>query len=274
MSLAVPANLLPSRKLRLLVISLLLVVMVIVLLFWWLDLNPATFDIDFSYVTDLFRQFFPPNLSLFWTRPKLWISLLDTLAMAFLATVGGGAIAMALAFLAASNTTPHPIIRLIIRTLLSFQRSMPALIVILVLLIAVGIGPFSGVITLTVGSIGMFGKFFADSIEHVDQGISESVQSLGGTRIQTIRYGVIPQVMPSFVANLFYAFDHNLRAAIPLGVFGGGGIGFDLAFARGLLHYHDVMAYTIMIVIMISVMERVSDWVRHSFLKRPVSNKR
>jgi phosphonate transport system permease protein len=163
------------------------------------------------------------------------------------------------------------LVRLAVRTMLVAQRSVPPLIVILVLLVAVGIGPFAGVLTLTFGSIGMFGKFFADSIEQADRGTSESVQSVGSTRIQTIRYAILPQVMPSFIANLFYAFDNNLRAAIPLGIFGGGGIGFELAFAHGLLHYRDVMAYTIMIVLLISGMERVSDWVRSSILTQPLS---
>jgi phosphonate transport system permease protein len=77
---------------------------------------------------------------------------------------------------------------------------------------------------------------------------------------------VLPQVMPSFVANLFYAFDHNLRAAIPLGVFGGGGIGFELEFANGLLHYKDVLAYTILIVVMINGIERLADRVRRGII--------
>lgn len=274
MSVSVPTNILPSRKLRLTILYFLSMTLVIMLLFWWLGLNTTSTDIDFGYISDLFHQFFPPKMSLFWTKPELWVSLLDTLAMAFLATVCGGAIALVLAFFAASNTTPHPWIRLAIRSLLSIKRSIPALIIILVLLIAVGIGPFAGVLTLTLGSVGMFGKFFADSIEQVDKGTAESVQSLGSTRLQTIRFGIIPQVMPSFVANLFYAFDNNLRGAIPLGVFGGGGIGFELAFAHGLLHYRDVMAYTIMIILLISVMERVSDWIRRSILTQPQLSKR
>ena len=269
-NLAVPNNCLPSYKLRMTAIYSVSVLFVVSLLFWYLDMSPSSFEVDSRFIIDIFHQFFPPKMSLFWTKPVIWTSLLDTLSMAFLATICGGAIAIFLAFFAARNTTPHPVIRLAVRTLLVMKRSVPPLILILVLLVAVGIGPFAGVLTLTLGSIGMFGKFFADSIEQADKVISESVQSLGSTRIQTIRYAIFPQVMPSFVANLFYAFDNNLRAAIPLGVFGGGGIGFELAFAHGLLHYRDVMAYTIMIVIMITVMERLSDWVRRGILTQPL----
>jgi phosphonate transport system permease protein len=271
MILTVPNSALPSRKLRLSVLLILLTLATIVALFWYLDVSLSSFVVDPSFLTDVFHQFFPPKLSLFWTKPMLWVSLTDTLSMAFLGTIWGGAIALVLAFFAASNTTPHPWVRLWVRSLLVLQRSLPTLIVILVLLVAVGIGPFAGVLTLTLGSIGMFGKFFADSIEQADRVTAESVESVGSTRLQSIRYAILPQVMPSFIANLFYAFDNNLRAAIPLGVFGGGGIGFELAFAHGLLHYRDVMAYTIMIIVMITGMERISDWVRRSILAPPLA---
>lgn len=270
MTTEVPVAALPSRKLRLILLSITATAGVLYVLFAFLDLTPASFEIDFRFVVDLLQQMLPPHLSLLWTQKSILLSLIDTLAMAFLGTIAGGALALVLAFFAASNTSPHPLVRLAARTLLIANRSIPQLIVVLVLLIAVGIGPFAGVLTLIFGSVGMYGKFFADTIEQADKGILESVESVGSTRLQTIRFAVLPQVMPSFVANLFYAFDYNLRAAVPLGVFGGGGIGFELAFANGLLHYKDVLAYTILIVVMITGMERISDWVRHGILTQPM----
>jgi phosphonate transport system permease protein len=270
MSIPVPTSALPSHKRRVALISFAASATLTLGLFWYLKLSPASFVVDGSYIVDLFNQFFPPKLSLFWTNPALWLSLADTLSMAFLATVCGGAIALCLAFFAAANTTPHPLLRLAVRTLLMLQRSIPSLIIVLVLLIAVGIGPFAGFLTLTIASSGMFGRFFADSIEQVDNTTAESVQSVGGTRTQTIRYAILPQVIPSFIANLFYAFDNNLRAAIPLGVFGGGGLGFELQVAHGLLHYHDVLAYTILVIVMIAGMERLSDAARRTILTQPL----
>jgi phosphonate transport system permease protein len=271
-TLEVPRAALPSRKLRWAVLYLLATVAVLGLLFAFLGMSPASFIVDFRFVVDLAQQMLPPNFSLLWSKSIL-LSLIDTLAMAFLGTVVGGALALLFAFFAATNTAPHPLVRLLARTLLIANRSVPQLIVILVLLIAVGIGPFAGVLTLIFGSIGMYGKFFADAIEQAEKGTLESVESTGSTRLQTIRFAVLPQVMPSFVANLFYAFDYNLRAAIPLGVFGGGGIGFQLAFANGLLYYKDVLAYTILIVIMINGMERISDRVRLSIITQPMQSK-
>ncbi len=273
MTTEVPKSALPSRKLRFMVLSLATAIVVVCLLFAFLGLTPASFEVDFRFVVDMAQQMLPPHLSLLWTEKSIFLSLIDTLAMAFLGTVVGGALALLLAFFAATNTAPHPLVRLLARTLLVGNRSVPQLIVVLVLLIAVGIGPFAGVLTLIFGSVGMYGKFFADTIEQADKGTLESVESVGGSRLQTIRFAVLPQVMPSFVANLFYAFDYNLRAAIPLGVFGGGGIGFELAFANGLLHYKDVLAYTILIVLMITGMERISDWVRRGILTHPMVTK-
>jgi len=269
----VPAAALPSRKFRFTVISLIGAIAVLCLLFAFLGMTPASFGVDFRFVLDVVQQMLPPHLPLLWNQKSILLSLVDTLAMAFLGTVAGGALALLLAFFAATNTAPHRLVRLLARTLLVANRSVPQLIVVLVLLIAVGIGPFAGLLTLIFGSIGMYGKFFADTIEQADKGTLESVESVGGTRLQTIRFAVLPQVMPSFVANLFYAFDYNLRAAIPLGVFGGGGIGFELAFANGLLHYKDVLAYTILIVVMISGMERISDWVRRGILTQPMATR-
>jgi phosphonate transport system permease protein len=218
MTIEVPAEVLPSRKRRLTILYLLATGGVLWLLFTYLGLSPSSFVIDFRFIADLAHEMLPPNISLFWTKWSIVASLIDTLSMA--------------------------------------NRSVPHLIVILVLLITVGIGPFAGMLALVFGAVGMYSKLFADAIEQADHCTLESVQSVGSTRLQTIRYAVLPQVMPSFVANLFYAFDRNLRAAIPLGVFGGGGIGFELESANGLLHYKDVLAYTILIVVMINGMER------------------
>jgi phosphonate transport system permease protein len=209
---------------------------------------------------------FPPHLQLLWEKGGLLGSLVETVSMAFLGTVFGGCIALVLAFFAATNTSPNPALRLFIRALLAAERSIPNFIVLLVLLIAVGIGPFAGMLSLTVGSVGMFGKLFSDAIEQADKGIFESIQSVGSTKLQLIRYAVLPEVIPSFIANLFYAFDVNLRAAIPLGVFGGGGIGFEFNFADRLLRYKDMLAYALVIIVLITGMERMSDWVRRRIL--------
>jgi len=227
-----------------------------------LAINPVKFIQDFHFVVNLISQMLPPNLELLWRKTSIWTSLVQTVSMAFLATLGGAVIALLLALLAATNTTPSQAVRLAVRFVLTTERCTPNIVVLLVLLIAVGIGPFAAMLSLLIGSIGMFGKLFADAIEQVDVGPVESTAASGASRLQIIRYGVLPQVAPSIVANVFYAFDVNLRAAVALGVFGGGGIGFELNVARSVLRYRDMLACLLVIIVMINLMERVADHVR------------
>jgi len=266
-SIAVPRNLLPSRRLRNTCLGLCLVLLSVLLLVLTgvLSVNPLDALPDSSNLLRLAREIFPPSLKVLW-KENLASSLLETVSMAFLGSLGGGLIALVLAFFASRNVSPHPVIRLAVRSLLALERSTPNFVVLLVLLVALGIGPFAGMLSLLVGSIGMFGKLFADAIEQVDRDILESIQSVGSTRLQQIRYAILPQVAPSFIANWFYAFDVNLRAAIALGVFGGGGIGFQLHVASRVLRYHDVLAYSLLIVVLIKGMEKISDFVRRQIL--------
>ena len=261
-TLAVPYAELPSvrfrRRTAVAIVSSAAIVGALV----YMNADPLVFIRDFHFVTNLVAQMLPPNLSLFWHKKSLLPSLVDTISIAFLATLAGAAIALVAALLAARNTNPHPGVRILTRSLLAMERCTPEFVVLMVLLIAVGIGPFAAMLTLLIRSLGMFGKLFADAIERVDAGPLEAVAATGAGRLQIIRYAVLPQVAPSIVANVFYAFDVNLRAAVALGVFGGGGIGFELNLARSVLRYKDMLACLILVIVMITVTERVADFFR------------
>jgi phosphonate transport system permease protein len=233
----------------------------------YLRFDPFSFIRDFHFVVNLLGEMFPPNWRMLWTKHGLWTSLLQTIAMAFLGTLVGASIAILLALPAATNTTPSRPVRLMVRTFLAMERCTPNLVVLLVLLIAVGIGPFAATLSLCIGSIGMFGKLFADAIEHVDPLPGEAIAAAGASPLQVIRYAILPQVAPSIVANVFYAFDVNLRMAVALGVFGGGGIGFELHVARSVLRYRDMLACLILIMVLINVTERIADFFRKQLFR-------
>ena len=261
-TLAVPHAQLPSVRFRRRAVLTILLSAAIVGALVYMNADPFAFVRDFHFVTNLIGQMLPPNLGLFWHKKSLLPSLIDTISMAFLATLGGATVAFVLALLAARNTTPYRGARLVIRSLLAMERCTPEFVVLMVLLISVGIGPFAAMLTLLLRSIGMFGKLFADAIEHVDTGPLEATAVTGAGRLQIVRYAVLPQVAPSIVANVFYAFDVNLRMAVALGVFGGGGIGFELNLARSVLRYRDMFACLLLIIVMINLMERVADAFR------------
>ena len=265
---AVPLNILPSARFRRRIVLFTASLACLAACFVYLGVDPLEFIQDFHYVANLIGQMIPPNFRLLWVKQGLWKSLVQTVAMAFLGTLAGASAAIVLALLAATNTSPSRPVRLLVRTLLAAERCTPNIVVLLVLLIAVGIGPFAATLSLAIGSLGMFGKLFADAIEHVDPLPGEAIAAVGASRLQVIRYAILPQVAPSIVANVFYAFDVNLRLAVALGVFGGGGIGFELHIARSVLRYRDMLACLILIMILINLMERVADFFRRRLFQQ------
>src|SRR5215831_18003262 len=267
MARRVPGVVLPSARFRRRLVLIVTSLAGLVTFLLYLRIDPLSFIRDFHFVVNLAGEMLPPNFKLLWTKQGLWTSLLQTLAMAFLGTVVGGSTAMVLALLAAGNTSPSRFVRLLVRVLLATERCTPNIVVLLVLLIAVGIGPFAAMLSLCIGSIGMFGKLFSDAIENVDHLPGEAIAAVGAGRLQVIRYAILPQVAPSIAANTFYAFDVNLRLAVALGVFGGGGIGFELHVARSVLRYRDMLACLILIMVLINLTERVADaWRRRLFV--------
>ncbi len=235
-------------------------------LFFALEVNPFVFITEFDHVSNLVKDMVPPKLGLLFQSKGLYDSIGETISAAFLGTLFGGTLATGLSFFAAQNTAPSRKIRSLMRTLFSVERAIPEFATLLILIAIVGVGPFTSTLALTVASIGFCGRLCADAIENVDTKPVEGLEVLGSSRWQTIRYAILPQVAPSFVSTLFYIFDVNLRRAIVLGYFGGGGLGFELERSKGMLQYKDMLAYTICIIALVLLMERVSDFVRKRIL--------
>jgi len=228
----------------------------------YLNFNPIDLFTDLQYMQELIGKMFPPNFSLLWERPAIGKSIFQTLSMAFLATFYSCLIALVLAFLSATNTMPYKVVRVIIGSFLSLTRVIPSLVVILVFVIAVGLGAFSGMLSIIVITVGLFGKLFIEIIENSEHGPAEAIFSVGASRLQVICYGIIPQIIPAFIANCLYAFDINIRVAIGLGILGGGGIGYELFMAMQVLHYQDALAVICIIIVLVLLIEKLSDWLR------------
>lgn len=266
MNLVLDKKHLPSERYKRHMTYLSLLILIVVGLCAYFKFEPMLFVTDFHYMAELVSEMTPPNFEVLWSKANIFSSILQTLSMAFLGTLLGGTTAFFLALLAAKNTSPHPTVRFLVRTFLSVERVIPSLVVLLVFLIIVGLGPFAGMLSLWIGTIGMFGKLFADAIEGVDQEPVDAVYSVGASKVQAIRFAVMPQVLPSIIANLFYAFDINLRAAIGLGVFGGAGVGYEINMAMRLLRYRDALALIFFTIILVSIFENISDSLRNRIL--------
>lgn len=226
-----------------------------------LNISPYLFYVGIPHFFNLVGEVFPPNWEVFWRGKILW-SILETLSMAFVGTFLGAICAFFLGLLGASDLSPHPLIREVTKRMLAAERAVPPLIYILLLVVVIGLGPFTGMIVIALGTIGMLGKLFAEAIETIDPKPLESLESAGATKLQVIRFAVLPQVIPSLIANTLYRFDINLRVALFLGVLGGGGIGVDLQMAMSLFRYADALAITVVTLIVIWMAERLSDYVR------------
>jgi phosphonate transport system permease protein len=265
---AVPGYTLPSIKYKQKATVATVVALVFVGLCVAMGFDPALLFTEFHYVRDLAVSMTPPNFKVFWSDASIYTAIAESLCMAFLGTLLGGLGGLVLAFLSASSTMPFKGIRMVCRGVLTLLRVIPALILILIFVVSVGIGPFSGVLTLLLATVGSFGQLFTQVLEQADPKPLEAVYSVGASRVQVIRFGLWPQVLPSFIANMFYAYDVNLRAGIGLGIFGGGGVGFQLFMAIRLLHYKEAFALICVTVVLILLMEKVSDLLRVSLLQK------
>ncbi len=192
--------------------------------------------------------------------------LLETMCIAFLGTLVGAVISIPLAFLSASNILPKPI-AVLFRVVVMAIRTIPSFVYGLMFIMVTGPGAFAGLLTMSVCSVGMLSKMFMETIEDLDKGILESLSAAGCTTFDKIRYGIIPQLMPSFASTLIYRFDMNLRDATVLGIVGAGGIGAPLIFAMNSYRWNDVGAILLGLVILVLIVEWCSSKLRNALMR-------
>jgi len=206
----------------------------------------------------IFGGAFPPDFS----RSGLLIDgFTESVKIAILATVGGVLLSIPIAFMSARNIAPLPIFYFG-RALIIVARSFHPVIVAIIFVKAVGFGPFAGVLTLIVYSIGFVAKMLAERIEEIDFGQVEAMRAAGAAYVPTLFYAIFPQIMPRQIGLTIYQLDSNLRASAVVGIVGAGGIGSTLANAFGCYDYDFALAITIVIVGAILVTEAVSGQIR------------
>ncbi len=192
--------------------------------------------------------------------------LVETVAIAFLGTIVGAILAVPLAFLAASNIASKPVSWLT-RLLLIIIRTIPALVYGLMFIRVTGPGPFAGVLTVGLTSIGMLAKLYVDAIEELDKGVLESMTSIGCSTFEKIRFGIVPQLISIFLSVMIYRFDMNMREASILGLVGAGGIGAPLIFAMRSYKWDQVGAILIGLVVLILMIELFSNKLRTKLVR-------
>jgi phosphonate ABC transporter permease subunit PhnE len=158
------------------------------------------------------------------------------------------------------------VIYTITRTILNTLRSVEAVIMAIVFVIAVGIGPFAGVLALGLHTIVSLAKLYSEQVESISAGPLEAIQATGANRLQTIIYAVIPQIVPPYISYTMYRWDINVRMSTIIGIVGGGGIGFVLIQNINLLNYRAASAQMIAIAIVVSMMDYISSVMREKYV--------
>lgn len=204
----------------------------------------------------------------FWGLGK-WLRLLaDTLLIAYVATVLGAIFGFLACFLAAGNLgASRPVIFLTRRTL-EFCRTVPDLVFALIFVMAFGLGPIAGVLAIAIHTTGALGKLFYEVLENVDQKPVEGLIASGASWTKTMRFAVLPQVLPNFLSYALLRFEINVRGASVMGFVGAGGIGQDLMEAVRKFYHPDVSAILVLIILTVSLIDLVTERVRHHFITR------
>jgi len=203
------------------------VIFLVIPLIWsaaGLEISPSRIWKAPGQILTLLGGMFPPNWS---GTPKTLELILESLYVAWIGTIIGATLSFPLAFLAATNVAPRWV-TLPVRSFLSAIRAFPELVLAIMFIPAFGLGPFAGTLAIGLHSIGTLGKLSSEVIEGVDDGPIEAIKASGGTFFQQMRFGVVPQALPTIVAYWLYRFEINIRASAVLGVIGAGGVGAEI----------------------------------------------
>lgn len=228
---------------------------------------------SFSELTDpdgfegairLFGGLLSPNFDIL---PQAILKIIETIYIAFIATVFAIPLAFVLSFLCAKNIMSHPVAFAIygtLRTLLNIMRSVEPLIWAIIFSVWVGIGPFAGMLALMIHSVASLAKQYSEIVESAHEGPIEGIESTGAHFLQVIWFAIVPQVLLPYIAFTIYRWDINVRMATIIGLVGGGGIGTMLIKYQGQALWQEVGCIIFVIAVVVWLMDTASAYIREA----------
>lgn len=225
------------------------------------------------------KRLFPPEFSEdFLLKTGYWA--LETFAMSFLGTILAVLIALALVFFSSRNLMfagllfemerGHPWTRALrtglylgAKSTLNLLRTVPHIVWALILVFAVGLGPFPGMLALGIHTGGVLGRLFGEVVENVEIQPVEALQATGASRLQILFYGILPQVLPDFTSYTLYRWEVNIREAVILGYVGAGGLGQQIQIAISLFLEHRLLTLILAIYVIVTVVDYLSASLRN-----------
>jgi phosphonate transport system permease protein len=239
------------------------------------EVNLATFFGKLGNFSDYFNRLLTLDTGArVWTDPAEWFwglgrwarLLGETILIAYVGTTTGAALAFAACFLTSRNLMPSAAVRMLVRRLLEFCRTVPDLVFALIFVAAFGLGALPGVLALAIHTTGALGKLFSEVVENIDEKPVTGVAASGGGWFAQVRFGVLPQVLSNFASYALLRFEINVRAASIIGFVGAGGIGLDLIVAIRKFFYSDISAILLLIVLTVMLIDAASERLRHRLL--------
>jgi phosphonate transport system permease protein len=236
-------------------------------LFCWclyaFDFSPARIWEGIGRFGRVLGFMFPPHIWKSWEAfSEILKGLGETLSMAFLGTLLGAVIAFPLSFLGAKNINRLNFLRLSTRRGYDIIRAFETLILALIFIRAFGLGPLPGILAIAVSEIGTFAKLFSEAIENTSKKPVDGVVASGGSKMQSVRFGVMPQVMPVILSIILYNFESNVRSGTILGIVGAGGIGFLLSDRISAYRWDEAWSIIFLIILMVYVIDYLSGLIR------------
>ena len=213
-------------------------------------------------MAEYISRYFPPDF----TDWKFYLSdILETIGMGIWGTLMAAIIAVPLAVMASENVAPLWMV-FIIRRCLDAMRAINEVVFALIFVVAVGLGPFAGVLALFVHTTCTLGKLFSEAIEAIEPGPVEGIRATGASKLQEIIFGVIPQVIPLWTSFTLYRFEANVRSASVLGIVGAGGIGVSLYQSFRAFKYGKVSAILLILIVAVALIDTISAKIRQRLI--------
>lgn len=249
----------PKTKLTLLVIFSVVIGLYIISAIFT-EASPAKIVTGLPIAINFFiEDLIPPNFSYY---SVVLNRILETWNIALLSTTLAVIFCLPFSFLAASNINRNKVLYNLVRFFLNILRTIPELIMAVILVGIVGLGVLPGIGALFIFSLGILAKLISETIEAIDPGPLEAIRATGGNVLQVIWYGVIPQILPHYASYSLYVLEINVRASVVLGFVGAGGVGLILKQQLSLFNYGNVSMIILMTFVAVTVIDFVSNRIR------------
>ncbi len=216
------------------------------------------------HVIDYLGRMIPPSGSIL---GRLGEPLAQTFQIAIVAIIFSTIVAIPISFLAARNVMANGIVYQVMRSILGVLRGIPPLLYALLFVSMVGLGPFAGVLALTLHGIGALGRYLSEAVENINPEIINAAKATGANKIKVIVHAIIPEIAALILGYVLYYFEYNVRTSTILGLVGAGGIGLQLMISIHLFKYGEVATIMLVIIAIIIILDRLSVMARTRLIK-------